>query len=141
MVLPSGSYGGREDSLDTDGLFNLSRPGNKGQATSGGPGCPGSWLARNGHSIYLYSPLSGEVEGWQPMIDLSTIGKVFLVLGMFLVGLGGLLLLFGHLPYLGRLPGDINIQRKGLNIYIPLASCVVLSVILTIIVNLFLRRR
>jgi len=75
------------------------------------------------------------------MIDLSSIGNILLTFGIILVGLGGLFILFGHLPYLGRLPGDINIQRKGVSIYIPLASCIGLSIILTIIVNLFLRRR
>ena len=75
------------------------------------------------------------------MTDLSFIGKILLGLGIILVGLGGLFILFGHLPYFGRLPGDINIQRKGVSIYIPLVSCIGLSIILTIIINLLLRRR
>ncbi len=72
---------------------------------------------------------------------VSSPGKIFLVLGIIMVGIGGFLLLLGHFPYLGRLPGDINIQRKGVTIYIPLASCLVVSIILTLILNLLLRRR
>jgi len=75
------------------------------------------------------------------MIELSSIGKALITLGLFLVLLGGFFILFGHLPFLARLPGDINIQRRGVNIYIPLASSLVVSIILIIIVNLFLRRR
>jgi len=75
------------------------------------------------------------------MMDLSSTGKILLSLGVLLVLSGGLFILFGHFPFLGRLPGDIHLQRKGVNIYIPLASSLVISIILTIIFNLFLRRR
>jgi len=75
------------------------------------------------------------------MIELSSIGRTLITLGLFLVLLGGFFILLGHLPFLARLPGDIAIQRRGVNIYIPLASSLAVSIILTIIVNLLLRRR
>jgi len=49
-------------------------------------------------------------------------------------------LLAARLPWLGRLPGDIVVRRGPVTFYFPLLTCVVLSVVLTIVVNLFWRR-
>lgn len=59
------------------------------------------------------------------------------LLGIGLVILG--LLLWGKLPFLGRLPGDIRIERDGLVIYIPLASMLLLSLVLSLIFSLWRR--
>lgn len=60
--------------------------------------------------------------------------------GLALVALGAALWLAGRVPFLGRLPGDIRIERDGFVFYFPLATCVLLSIVLTIALNLFLRR-
>lgn len=67
-------------------------------------------------------------------------------LGRLLVLLGGILLLAGltltvadRVPYLGRLPGDLYIQRDNLTIFVPLATMVVLSLVLTVLLNLLPR--
>lgn len=58
--------------------------------------------------------------------------------------LGGIFLLLGNLsgkvPWIGRLPGDIYIQRGNWSFYFPLATSILLSVILTLIFSLFTRR-
>jgi hypothetical protein len=53
--------------------------------------------------------------------------------------LGGLLWLLGGLG-LGRLPGDISWRRGDVHVYVPIATCVVISVVLTLVVNLLVRR-
>ncbi|MCD5409006.1 DUF2905 domain-containing protein [Candidatus Bipolaricaulota bacterium] len=71
------------------------------------------------------------------MGGLSELGKALVLLGIGLVILG--LLLWGKLPFLGRLPGDIRIERDGLVIYIPLASMLLLSLVLSLIFSLWRR--
>ena len=73
-------------------------------------------------------------------MPLDALGRTLVVLGLALAGLGGLLLLAGHVPWLGRLPGDISIERDNVRFYAPLATGLLLSVLLTLILNLFLRR-
>lgn len=67
------------------------------------------------------------------------IGRIVLVVGIVLVVIGGLAVLGVRLPF-GRLPGDIAIEGERGAIYIPIASMIVLSIILTILANLFFRR-
>jgi hypothetical protein len=67
------------------------------------------------------------------------VGKVVLVIGVVLVVLGGLAAFGVKLPF-GRLPGDIAISGEHGGVYIPIASMIVISIILTVLANLFLRR-
>lgn len=67
------------------------------------------------------------------------IGRIVLVIGLVLVVIGGLAVLGVRLPF-GRLPGDIAIEGENGGIYIPLGSMIVISIILTIIFNVFFRR-
>jgi hypothetical protein len=74
------------------------------------------------------------------MPDLSTIGRWLLIFGVIVAAAGGLLWLadrFG-LP-LGRLPGDIRIEREGFSCFVPLASSILISVLLTLAINLIAR--
>ena len=73
------------------------------------------------------------------MTSLPTIGRYLIVLGVCLVLVGGTLVLLGRLG-LGRLPGDILIQRRGVVVWVPLVSSLVLSVMFTLVLNLLLRR-
>jgi hypothetical protein len=57
---------------------------------------------------------------------------------VFLV-IGGLLLLAGRLPWLGRLPGDIRIERENIKVFFPLGTMLLLSLVLTIVLNLIAR--
>ena len=61
--------------------------------------------------------------------------------GLLLVLLGGLLLLVGKVPFLGRFPGDIVIEREHFRLYVPLATCLLLSALLTLVTWLLGSRR
>ncbi len=78
------------------------------------------------------------------MSNLSDLGRALLLAGGAVVVLGLLLLVVGRIPLLGRLPGDINIRRGNTSFYFPVVTCIVLSVGLTVILNValwLLRRR
>jgi hypothetical protein len=62
-------------------------------------------------------------------------------MGLSLAGLGLLLVLIGKIPGLGRLPGDILIKRENMTIFIPLGTMIVVSVVLTLLLNLIARWR
>lgn len=67
--------------------------------------------------------------------------RFLIVIGLALVALG-LLLHFGpSVPLLGKLPGDVRIERPGVRIYIPITSCLLLSVVLSAVLWLFSRLR
>lgn len=75
------------------------------------------------------------------MIDgIQHIGRALIVLGIVVIAIGGLLLLSGKIPWLGKLPGDIVIQRKNFTFYFPLATSILISVIITLIFWLFGRK-
>ena len=74
------------------------------------------------------------MEGFGPM------GKTLLVLGLIIVGIGLILMFGSKIPYLGKLPGDIHIQKKGFSFYFPVATSILVSIIVTLILTLFSRR-
>jgi Protein of unknown function (DUF2905) len=67
------------------------------------------------------------------------LGRILLVIGLIVAGVGLLAVLGVRLP-LGRLPGDIHIGGENSGIFIPLATSLVISVVLTLLLNLLLRR-
>ena len=67
------------------------------------------------------------------------LGRVLLIIGLVLVVVGGLAVLGVRLPF-GRLPGDIAIEGERGGFYFPIVTMIIVSVILTILFNLFLRR-
>jgi hypothetical protein len=71
---------------------------------------------------------------------IQYIGRFLIILGIVISAVGGMLLLSGKIPWLGRLPGDIIIQKKNFSFYFPLATSILLSVILTFIFWLIRRR-
>ena len=74
------------------------------------------------------------------MADLSAAGKLLILGGLVLAGAGVVLLTAGRIPLLGRLPGDIYVQRGNFTFYFPLVTSIVLSVLLTLVLNLLARR-
>ncbi len=67
------------------------------------------------------------------------IGRILLVIGLVIAGIGLLAVLGVRLPF-GRLPGDISITGERGGIFIPITTMLLISVILTILANLFFRR-
>jgi hypothetical protein len=77
------------------------------------------------------------------MGDLSGAGRLLLVTGLVLAAVGALLILAPRIPgfdRLGQLPGDFVVERGPVTIFVPIVSSLVISVLLTIVLNLILRR-
>ncbi|MDQ3678950.1 MAG: DUF2905 domain-containing protein [Actinomycetota bacterium] len=72
-------------------------------------------------------------------MSLGDIGRLLVGLAAVLAVLGGVLIVAGRAG-LGRLPGDLGFGRGGMRVYIPLATCLLLSLIATVVLNLLLRR-
>jgi uncharacterized membrane protein YkgB len=71
------------------------------------------------------------------MFGLGAFGKMLILLGVLIVVVG-LLLLFGEkIPWAGRLPGDIIMKKEKLTIYLPFTTCIVISILLTLLFALF----
>lgn len=68
---------------------------------------------------------------------MASFGKYLILFGIILVILGALLVVLPRIPWLGRLPGDILIRRKNFTFYFPLATSIILSIIITVLINLF----
>jgi phosphatidylglycerophosphate synthase len=73
-------------------------------------------------------------------MQLNFLGKYLIVFGMILIILGLIFTLAPKLPFLGQLPGDIYIKRRNYSLYFPLATCIIISIIITIILNLISRK-
>ncbi|MBI3768611.1 MAG: DUF2905 domain-containing protein [Deltaproteobacteria bacterium] len=67
------------------------------------------------------------------------LGKVLIISGVVLVLAGVVALAAGRVPWLGRLPGDIVVRRDNFTLYFPLASCVLVSAIVSLLLFLFRR--
>jgi len=70
----------------------------------------------------------------------SDVGKVLVALGLLIALAGVVLMLVGRVPWLGRLPGDIHIERGNFSFYFPLATSLLLSVVLTLVLYIVGRR-
>lgn len=70
---------------------------------------------------------------------MNPIARLLILAGLILLGAGLLFLLFDKIPWVGRLPGDITIRREKFTFYFPLATCILISVILSLILW-FLRK-
>ena len=64
---------------------------------------------------------------------MDSTGKLLIVFGLLIAVVGVILLLAGRLPWLGRLPGDVYIQRGNWTFYFPLATSLLVSIVLTLI--------
>jgi hypothetical protein len=74
------------------------------------------------------------------MLDFSGFGKILILIGLVIAGMGFLLLLGGKIPWLGKLPGDVFYKGKNFTFYFPLATSIIISIVLTIIL-MFINRK
>jgi hypothetical protein len=75
------------------------------------------------------------------MDGLEPLGRTLVIVGLFITVLGAIMLLTPRVPWLGRLPGDIVIHRDDLTIYIPITTMLIVSVVLSVVLNVIGRSR
>jgi uncharacterized membrane protein YkgB len=71
------------------------------------------------------------------MVGLGALGKMLVLLGVVIIVMGLLLLVGEKIPWIGRLPGDIIIKKEKFTFYFPLATSILISIILTLLFTLF----
>lgn len=67
---------------------------------------------------------------------MTDLGKLLIIFGVIVIAVGLFLLISPKISWMGRLPGDILIKKKNFTFYFPLATSIVLSVVLTVLINL-----
>jgi Zn-dependent protease with chaperone function len=72
---------------------------------------------------------------------VESLGRSLMLLGIALLVVGAFLYLGGGIPWLGRLPGDLRIERPGVRIDLPITSCILVSVVLSLLSFLWSRLR
>lgn len=72
--------------------------------------------------------------------EFSQIGKMLILFGGVLVLVGVVLLSFGKIPFLGKLPGDIIIQKKNFTFYFPIVTSILLSLLISLLLYLFKKK-
>jgi hypothetical protein len=70
---------------------------------------------------------------------MTGIGKILLIAGAIIIVAGMILVFSSHIPFLGRLPGDIIIKKENFTFYFPVVTLIIISIVLTIIINVIIR--
>jgi hypothetical protein len=68
---------------------------------------------------------------------MAGLGKSLIIFGIIIIAFGIVITFAGKIPWLGRLPGDIQIKRDNFTFYFPMATCIILSVIISLLFWLF----
>jgi len=71
---------------------------------------------------------------------VESLGRMLIYIGIVTVLIGGFFILVAKVPWFGRLPGDLVWRREGLTVYVPIATMILISLILTILLNIIWRR-
>jgi len=71
------------------------------------------------------------------MFGLGALGKLLVLLGVFIILMGLLLMAGDKIPWIGRLPGDILVKRERFTFYFPLTTSILISIVLTLLFTLF----
>jgi hypothetical protein len=71
------------------------------------------------------------------MFGLGALGKMLILLGIFIILIGALILIGEKIPWIGKLPGDIIIKKEKFSFYFPITTCIIISIILTLLFTLF----
>ena len=74
-------------------------------------------------------------------MELQGLGKLIIIVGIFLVVIGLLLTLAPKVPFIGKLPGDFYFKRGNASFYFPLASSILISIILSLVLNFIMRKK
>jgi hypothetical protein len=73
-------------------------------------------------------------------MDINSIGKTLILFGVVMIVVGGLFMLGAKVPWLGRLPGDIYVQKKNFSFFFPITTSILISVVISLIL-IFLRHK
>jgi len=65
----------------------------------------------------------------------NEIGKILILVGLLSIAIGGILIISQKIPFLGKLPGDIFYKKNNFSFYFPLMTSILISVLLTFIIN------
>ncbi len=79
------------------------------------------------HFFHPFYAKSGKIDG------MEQFGRILIIIGVVMIVVGALLMLSGKLLWIGRLPGDIVVQKKNFTFYFPIATSILLSLLLTLI--------
>ena len=71
---------------------------------------------------------------------MGDLGRMLVVVGLLIVVVGLVLIVVGRIPWLGRLPGDISVQRDSWSFYVPLTTSIVISILLSLLLYVIGRR-
>ncbi|MBW1676838.1 MAG: DUF2905 domain-containing protein [Deltaproteobacteria bacterium] len=71
------------------------------------------------------------------MNSFFSLGKALIIIGLVIAGIGILLVLAPKVPWLGKLPGDILLKKDNFRFYFPITTCIIISIILTLLFYLF----
>lgn len=71
---------------------------------------------------------------------MHDLGRFLLVAGLLVAAIGAGMLVLPQVPWLGRLPGDISVERENFSFHFPLVTCLIVSAVLTLLLNLLFRR-
>jgi len=67
----------------------------------------------------------------------NSVAKTLILFGVVLILVGAGLLICGDIPFLGKLPGDIHIQKNNFEFHFPLATCLLISILLSVLLSVF----
>ena len=73
-------------------------------------------------------------------MPIESLGRFLIVIGVITIVIGSVFVLFGKVPWIGRLPGDIIIRRENFTFYFPIVTMLILSAILTVFFNVIGRK-
>ncbi len=68
-----------------------------------------------------------------------SLGKVLIIIGLVIAAMGVLMVITPRVPWLGKLPGDIIIKKENFQFYFPVTTCIIISIIVTLLFYLFKR--
>jgi hypothetical protein len=71
---------------------------------------------------------------------MADLGRTLIVIGIGSVVVGLLLMVLPRMPWLGHLPGDIHVERENFSLHVPLVTCLLVSIVATVILNLLTKR-
>jgi len=71
---------------------------------------------------------------------MQELGKTLIIFGVILAGLGLFLTFFNKIPLVGKLPGDILVQKKDFSFYFPITTSILISIILSLLFRLWSKR-